>query len=121
MKINGKQVSYLTEDPAKEYSKAISATKTVEQLVNAIIPFIEIADDALEIAKSLSKADYIEFMKGLKKERRGEFAGEKFADKYASLIMPEKMFIASIVSDQYKIPWGLAAIRCEQNKWVMQS
>jgi hypothetical protein len=111
------EIDYTTENPAKRYAKAIDMADNAPQLYRAILPFERIADDALKVAKAMTKQDFHEFRKGLKAERKGQFAGVVFSEQYGAIIMPAKMMIASLVEDKFKVPWGLAVIRCEEEGW----
>jgi len=74
----------------------------------------ELADDALECANNMTAEDFELFRKGLKKERKGVFAGEKWSERFADILMPALMFKVSITASEYKVPWGLAYLRLKE-------
>ena len=51
-------ITYTTDDPGKEYVNAIRRAKTVEALVEAILPYKRVADDALDVAKKMTSEDF---------------------------------------------------------------
>ncbi|MGH7782247.1 MAG: hypothetical protein ACREO5_00155 [Candidatus Binatia bacterium] len=112
-------VTFVTENPGRKYSKAVDDAKTLPALIQTLAEWKRFAEDALAIAEKMTDADFVEFRMLLAKERRGKFAGEQFSEKYGAIVMPEKLLISSLVESQYKVPWGLAFLRCEQEGWIM--
>jgi len=119
------EITYAS-DPVPGYTAAITAAKDSDALQDAIEPFSLVAADALETARGDYSFD--EFRTGLRKERRGRFAGVKWGDKFMAILMPDIMFRVSMTAEQFKVPWGLAYIRLKgagrivetdgQAKWV---
>ena len=119
------EITYIS-DPVPSYTAAITAAKNRDELQDAIAPFSLVAADAREMAGG--KYSFDEFRKGLRKERRGRFAGEDWAEKFAAIIMPEIMFRVSAVAQKFNAPWGVTYIRLKdagriietdgQAKWV---
>lgn len=117
MKIDN--INYLTEDPAPQYAADLHWCLSAKELFEKLeADWSELASDAIEIVKGMSDEDFVVFRAGLKKERKGEFAGEKYTEKYSSVLMPEIMFKASMMAIQYKAPWGLAFIRLQEHEKV---
>jgi len=106
-------ITYLSEQPA-DFSKAIDGAETLEELRTVLADWRELAGDAEKIALAMTPKDFTEFRKGLKKERGGEFAGEKFAEKYSAVLLPEVMFKISMKAYDYKVPFGLMYIRLKE-------
>jgi hypothetical protein len=113
------EVTYVTENPCRKYSKEIDSAKTLPDLIRTLSEWKRFAQDAFECAQKMTDADFKEFRSVLAKERRGKFAGDEFTEKYGAILMPEKLLISSLLESQHKIPWGLAFIRCEEEKWSM--
>jgi hypothetical protein len=113
------EVTYTTENPGHEYAKAIDNAKTSTDLAYTLMERKRFAGDAIAVAQEMTAADFNEFRAGLAKERRGKSAGAGFAKKYGAILMPEKLLISSLVESEYKVPWGFAFIRCEEEKWPM--
>jgi hypothetical protein len=115
-------IGYVTDDPAPAYAKAVKRLSGRNALIEAIYPFRRVAADALECATSMTDDEFRnEFKPGLLKERRGEFAGEEWAKKYACILMPEVMFQVSLVSMFHHAPWGLAFIRMREHGRIEES
>ena len=114
------EIGYLTDDPAKEYGKAIRKATNKTELITAIQPYKRVADDALRQAESLSKKDFEDFSRMIKRAHKveGEEA-EEFVKRFGDIALPIKMMTASMVADRFHAPWGTAVIRCEEEKWSM--
>jgi hypothetical protein len=103
------KIGYLT-DPVPEYRAALEA-KTLEGLRAGIAPFARVASDAVAIAAAMTEGDFEVWRTGLRKERREQFAGEIFAERYGALLLPLVMLEVSMFADHFKVPWGLAFVR----------
>lgn len=110
------RVDYLTDDPAKDYYKAIRAAKTKDELTEAIKIYVSVAPDAYDSALFLTDEGFKVFKTKLK------YAGRKmpekwtieFFDRYGDIVMPAKMLAASLMANQLHVPWGTAFIRLEE-------
>lgn len=112
------KINYITEDPAHEYAAAIRGAKNVAELVAAIEPFREAAEDALAIAKAMTEDDFRAFVSGTKKQRttKDEKFIEEFCARFGSVLMPDRMLEATLLSNEMRVPWGLAFIRLNGGK-----
>lgn len=113
------KITYTTDDPAKEYAAAIRKVETKDGLIKVLMHYKEFAPDAIKQAKSLTDDTFIEFQQYLKKAARkqSEKWTEAFIGRFGDIAMPEKMLIASLVADQFKVPWGTAFIRLTEEGW----
>ena len=116
MKIS--EINYLTKDPSPQYAKDIYMCLSRAELLNKLEfgGYVELCSDAIKVIKEMKGDEFPAFREGLKKERKGEFAGVEFSEKYADVLMPKMLFEASMVAAQYKVPWGLAFIRVQEKK-----
>lgn len=73
-----------------------------------------IARDAYLLTMSWTPDDFKAYQKWRKLEAEGKFQGEKQAELYGPILMPEKLFQISIVKIQFHVPWGTAYIRMKQ-------
>jgi hypothetical protein len=103
-----KQISYLTDDPGKAYNAGLDAAGSLAELVEFLEGWPTLAGDALAVARGLSPEDWTAWRLGLSLERRRKFAGEDWAKQFGAIVMPERMLKASMVADQFLVPWGLA-------------
>jgi len=104
-----------TSEFDEQYVKELDSVKTLDDLKTHAKKWKNICPDAFDcINKIDNPADFQEFQWGVKKERSGEFAGEEWAKKYSDITMPADMFRASMIAEEYKVPWGLAYIRMKE-------
>jgi hypothetical protein len=94
-----------------DWNRALDGARTKEQLVAAIEQWQPFVDDALAVAKAMDDKAFLVWRSGLSKERKGAFAGMKWADRFMAILIPDKFLRAGIVADQYKVPLGLALWR----------
>ena len=106
-------VTYYSEQP-KDYAEALDDSDSLPALCAFLAEWKELAADAERVALTMSEEDFKEFRRGLKKERRGSFAGEKWNEKYGAILMPEVMFKISIRACDYKVPFGLMYLRLKE-------
>lgn len=113
------EVTPTTENPGRKYADEIDRATTTIDLAYTLTRWKRFAEDSLAVAEKMTDKDFSEFRSGLAKERQGKSAGAEFAKKYGAILLPEKLLISSLVESEYKVPWGLAFIRCEEEKWPM--
>jgi hypothetical protein len=115
------EIGYVTEDPGKEYAKAIRKAQTLSELIAAIGYYGECAEDAYQCAVNLSDEDFVDFRKeiGEAHKKKSEAWTMRFVERFGPISMPMKMFFASMVADQFHAPWGTAYIRCKEEGWRM--
>jgi hypothetical protein len=109
-------IGYLTEDPASRYVKSLSACRSRADLLALLREPIhrECAPDALAAAEEMRDEDWPEFEEGLRKERRKQFAGEEWCDRFGAIAIPDAMSMASVLAKKYSVPWGCAFIRLRE-------
>lgn len=110
------RITYTTEDPSKEYIKAIRRAETKGQLVKAILPYKRIADDALKVAKTFTNKDFKDFVIDWRKAKKAKDVDwiNEFNKRFGIIVMPRKILITSMTAAQFGAPWGCAFIRCEE-------
>lgn len=115
------EIDYVTEDPGKLYAKAVRSAQTRKELIDAIEPYVRIADDALATAKAMTYTDFDDFARDIAKASRKQSEAwvKKFNDRFGAIAMPAKMMIATLLASQFHTPWGTAVIRCEEEGWPM--
>lgn len=103
-----------TLEKPEAYAAMLPKCSTLEQLRAHVLAYEDIALDAVEIVHAMTPADFKVWQAGLKKERRGVFAGEDFAKKYAAVLMPNPMFTIAMVAQEYKVPFVIAHRRLKE-------
>ena len=96
------------------YSAFLTKCETLEQLRAHVLAYESLALDAVEIVHAMTVADFTEFRRGLKMERRGRFAGMEWAKRFAAVLMPEPMFTVTRIADEYKVPFMVAHRRLQE-------
>jgi hypothetical protein len=89
----------------------LTAAKTLDALQSHVQTFRRVADDAWQVAQAMDEKSFLSFVNGVRRERRGHFAGAEWAEKYGAILMPSVLMRVSMVADQFKVPWGCAYIR----------
>ncbi len=89
------------------YTKELDSCHDLPSLQALLAKYSEIFPDLGKIEMN-TQEEFDEFISGLILERRRESAGEAWAKKYASIALPKLMMLATIISNQYMVPWGVA-------------
>lgn len=111
------KIGYTTENPSKEYGKAIKKAKDLCELIEAIKPYREVAEDAYERVIGMSDEDFEQFRKDLPKFKnaKGKIA-EVLNQKWGMIILPRILLISSLMEIQFMVPWGCVFIRGKELK-----
>lgn len=107
------RITYTSDQPA-EYGKALDGAKSLPELVAILKDWESLAADALAIGLQMTEADFQEWKAGLVLERKGEFAGEEYAEKYGALNLPEVLIKVSMLAANHGAPWGCAYLRLKE-------
>ena len=105
------EVGYLTENAVPVYTAGINKCKTLYNLREFLRSWEGLADDALKVAEDMDDKAFKNFRKCAAMERAGKFSGEENQAIVGTILMPELMFRASVLEEQYKAPWGACVIR----------
>ncbi len=106
-------ITYLSEQPT-DYARAIDGAETLADLRIVLADWRALAQDAENAALKMTNADFTVFREGLKKERKGCFAGEDFVTRFGDILMPAVMFKVSIHASEFHVPFGLMYIRLRE-------
>ncbi len=107
-------ITYGSDQPG-DYAKALDAADSLPKLREVTLAWKLLAADAHALAERMDEESFERFKKGLKKERRGQFAGESYAEEFGVLMMPAGMFKVAMVAADYHVPFGLAYIRLKES------
>lgn len=108
-----KPITYTSDQPG-DYANALAAADTMQKLMEVVVVWKPLAEDAYRLVHSMTSKDFRAWRKGYASERKGKFAGEEFAVKYGSLMMPTLMFKVAMVAVKYHVPWGCAYLRLKE-------
>lgn len=111
------RIHYLTDDPARLYAMEIGRADTLPKLLTVLRRYGSTADDALHRASGMDEPAFERWREGLAKERAREYAGDEWATEFGAILLPAKMVQASIVADEFKVPWGTAWIQLAKAGW----
>lgn len=106
-------ITYMSEQP-EDYAKALTGCRSADEVRVVTAAYESIAADAKAIADTMDDAAFRRFKRGMNKERKGEFAGEKFALEFGAVLMPEVMLKVGMIAAQFGAPWGCAYIRLKE-------
>jgi len=113
-------IGYIDETP-RDYAQALTACHDITSLRKSVERFACIADDARIIVWSMTADDWPIFKAGFDLERRGMFAGERWASLYAAVMMPEIMVQVTLIAHHFRVPWGTAFVRCMQTGMIVSN
>lgn len=114
------RITYISET-SQEYSNGLVGVKTLWKLKEYLDPWWALANDAYHIAHNMDAAAWKEFKVGWSLEKKNEYAGDAWAEKYSAIIMPEILFRVSYVSIQFHVPWGTAFIRLKEEGYIIKN
>lgn len=101
-------------EQATDYVNALTACQSMADVRALVEDYRELALDAADAVQTLTEKDWPEFSKGLRLERKGRFAGDAWAKRFAAILMPLPMMRISDIAHQYVVPFGVAWARCKQ-------
>ena len=103
-------IDYMDE-PDLTYRKGLDKARVPEELRDLLERFAALFPDAYEQGKGMSDEDFMQFRAGLRKERKGIFAGIDFMNNFGAILMPANMMHIGLVADKYGVPFGVAFCR----------
>ena len=106
-------IGYQSE-PIEDYQKALNGAKTLDGLRKAVGKFALIAGDAAEVVSGMDEDAFKEWAAGLAMERKKQFAGEDWVEKYGAIVMPIVMLEVGMIAQHFGAPWGCAYIRMKE-------
>jgi len=112
-------IGYIS-DTVSDYGKALDCCKSASDLKAVTALYRRVASDADAVAQEMLDTEFAEFAAGLKKERKGLFAGEEWCEKYGAILMPELMIHVTIAADKFKVPFGLAFIKAVESGFIVE-
>ncbi|MCR4339125.1 MAG: hypothetical protein NUW01_04465 [Gemmatimonadaceae bacterium] len=110
------EITYLWEPDG--YVAGLTAATNHAALLDHLLAWRPLADDALTAAPAPSA--FKTFRAGLLKERRGQYAGDGWAERYGAILIPYLMLRVSPIADRFGVPWGTAYIRLRDEGYITE-
>ena len=109
-----------TCDFFKEYAIGLRQCDTRRRLSEFLEHWLAFASDAID-ARPKSDTEFVEFSVGLRMESRGKYAGDEWAQRFGTILMPEILFQVAVISQKFNVPWGTAFTRCQDVGFIRQN
>jgi hypothetical protein len=111
------KIGYVTEI-CKPYVDGVKKCKSKEELEEFVnLYWRELAQDALDAIRS---KDFIwsQYKAGMKMEKRGQYSGDEWAEKYAAILLPGVIMFIGLQAQRFCAPEGCVFIRLEQEGFL---
>lgn len=105
-------------DPIAQYTQELTNCKTLISLQAFLERWGDLAPDAFNTGSTLNEKTFKEFLHGFKKERTGEYAGDEWAEKYGSILVPELFVIVGMMANEFIVPFGVMFLRLEKEGMI---
>lgn len=100
------------DEPDKDYSSGLDDAKLRADLWVHTAMYAPLFPDAHEQALAIEDDErFMQWRAGLRLERKGDFAGEDFMNRFGAILMPANLVRIGMVAAQFKVPFGLAFCR----------
>ena len=105
------------------YTRHLTECATLDDLRALVTRYHTLAVDAVPIVATMTDAEFPEFRRGLKQERKGRFAGLAWAKAYGAVLMPMPMFQISRVAIEFHVPFSVAWRRIQDVRpdWLKEA
>lgn len=115
--INLDTIGYVDE-PEEAWVKGLDAAKSRADLRALAELYAPLVQDACAQIDKMDDEAFEDFKHGLRKERKGRFAGEEFMEKFGAILLPEMMMHVGMVMAHFGVPFGLAFRRLRENGMI---
>jgi hypothetical protein len=112
-----KDITRLSE-PDINYVKALKKVKTLQELKDHVRYYKLLAEDAYILTQDMTEADFIDFIKGARKEWSRNYAGDEYAQKYGIILLPFPMLRFTLLKCKLNVPFGLIFQRALDTKII---
>lgn len=112
-KIDPHRVGYCDE-LYEDFRKCLDDARTLAVLQAAAERYRAIFPDAYDVTASMDDAAFLEWRSGLSKERKKQFAGEEWVERFGPLIMPAVALHVAMLASELCVPFGLAFNRMKE-------
>ena len=87
-----------TSDLSADYAAGLRTCADLPSLRAFVRGWRELAPDAAEAVGAMTDDDWPSYQKGLKKESRGKYAGDAWAERYGAILMPALLLRVSMIA-----------------------
>lgn len=107
-------------DHNKEYALGLRQCETLGRLKEFLEHWAPFAPDAYKAGIQMDAVDFVDFRQGLIKESQSKYAGDRWAERYGNIVLPDLLLHVSVVAQQFNAPWGVAFIRLQQEGYIIE-
>jgi len=105
-------ITHQSEQDA-DYCDGIGEAATLKALLHVLHDYATLYPDALAEAPR-NAPEFKAWREGLDKERKGEFAGLEFMQRFGAVLLPDVLVAVGVMAQQCGVPWGCAYIRMRE-------
>lgn len=99
----------LSEFESFNYTYFLDNAGSLQDLLKGLEELSPFADDALEVARSMTEQDFCDFKLALVHERKhGE---SRMPERFSCLLIPDRFIAGQLVAEKFDVPLGAALIR----------
>jgi hypothetical protein len=98
----------------EDFRKCLDDARTLLVLQAAAERYRAIFPDAHKVAAGMDDAAFLEWRSGLSKQRRKQFAGEAWIERFGPLVMPGVALHTAMIASELCVPFGLAFNRLKE-------
>lgn len=120
------------DEPDQEYVAGLDGAKLRIDLIAHTAMYEPLFPDAHEQAVAINgDEEFLQWRAGLRMERKGNFAGEDFMNKFGCILMPANLIRVGEIAARFGVPFGLAFCRLKETgaikvkrqglEWVKQA
>jgi len=112
--VDPRLLSYIDE-PDAEWEAGLDKALILDDLKVLGKRFSKLFPDAVAQIEAMNDATFMDWRRGLKKERHQQFAGEDFMVRFGAILMPAMIVHVGMIAAKFHVPFGLAFIRLREN------
>ncbi len=113
-------INYYTLNPMEDYVKALNKAQSAKDLVNIVLKYGKVTEEALECARKMTDESVLEMQSMFIKVNLPfvtEQCQNEFNERFAPIYMPQRLIISSMLADEMKVNWGTAWMELEKTDW----
>ncbi len=96
----------------EDYAFFLDNVRLLADLIRGLRALSPFADDALDVAESMTESDFVDFKLAIAYERaQAEKQGSRMPEQFLSLTIPLQFLLASSVAEKYQVDLGVALLQ----------